>query len=279
MSLINKYEGTYNKNKIFNSVLTMEDYRTMNKNIYKQYQIQDKVICFFNGRHWNVINFSTMLAYPVLYFKYWSNKHNETYINSLVVCPFTIRSIIYKGKIRIIDIVNYVLVLKNLDTGDEFFMDNPYTGKYDDDKKEKKIKSHVNRHEVKISILRHIYMFTTDLKYIDVKINDKKSIINKKYYHNKLDPIGQPLHNTYHPKTLVYVIQYYSHNIKQYKYYVIIGNNINKDTITGYNYKNTQLLKYLDTNKQIIINKKAYIYPILWYMVGILYKNAEIFIM
>ena len=221
-----------------------------------------------------------MLAYPVLYFNFWSEKDNITYVNSLVVCPITMRSMIYKGKIKILDIVDDRLYLKNTDTSDEFFMDSPYTGSYDDFGVEKKIKSHVKRHEVKLLTLRDTFMFLIDPKYIIIKKElqeelKHRPIIYDRYYTNKLDYKGYPIHTTLHPKTIVYMVQYYSHSMKKYRYTVVVGRDINRETITGYSYRASGVWEFIMKHIHEFIKKRAYIYPIFWFMVERLYTDVN----
>lgn len=259
-------------------VLSEDNYKIIITNTSKYFKINDKVICFFNGINWYTILLTDMLAYPVLYFNFWSNKYNVYYKNSLVVCPITMRTMIYKGVITIVDIIDDKLYLLNNDTNDKFFMDMPYTGNKDN--KTKYIKSHVKRHEVKLLTLRDIFIFIVDTKYIVVNKKYKQScIFNKKYYENNLTYDYKDIKITYHPKTIVYIVQYYSHNTKKYKYMALVGKDINNNTVTGYNYKTTGIWPYIKKNYDFFIKKKAYIYPIFWFMVDKLYENVNIIYM
>lgn len=265
-------------NRLINNeeiILTHEKYKFITTETYKYFDITDKVVCFYDGKDWNVILLNDMLAYPILYFDFWSSKDDTTYVNSLVVCPITLRSMIYKGKITIVDINNDRLKLLNNDTNDEFFMDSPYTGSYDKQKKEKHIKSHVKRHEVKLSTFRDILTFLFDPKFIIVnKKNDM--IITTDYYSNKLTYDEQQICTSFHPKTIVYMIQYFSHKLNQYKYTVIVGKDINKNDITGYSLKHSKVWHFINKHHTEFIKKRAYIYPIFWFMVDNLYDNVNI---
>lgn len=278
MSHLLKHEIGYNKKVLRSRILTKDDYLITN-DPYKHFNINNNVICFFNGIDWNIINLSDMLRYPVLYYDFWSEKFEKTFINSLVVCPITMRSAIYKGHMEIIDVVNDTLVLLNKDTDDEFLMDSPYTGKFDDDGKEKKIKSHIKRHEVKLHILKDAYIYMIDPKYIVLdKSKDDLYIISEKYYTNRLTYEGEALYTTLHPKTIVYIVQYWSYTDKKYKFTVIVGKDINKDTVTGYSYKQSGIWHYLNNYKHKFVEMKAYIYPIFWFMVEKLYRDIKMVI-
>ena len=278
MSHLLKHERGYNKNILQTRILTKKDYKTTNTP-HKYFNIHKNVVCFFNGIDWNVINLSDMLRYPILYYDFWSEKFEKTFINTLLVCPLTMRAIIYKGKIEIVDVVGDTLVLLNKDTNDEFLMDSPYTGKFNDDDKEKKIKSHIKRHEVKLHRLRDAYMYIVDPKYIVInKDRDVQTVIVEKYYNNRLTYEGEAIHTTLHPKTLVYIVQYWSHTDKKYKFSAVVGKDINKDVVTGYSYKDSGIWSYLNRYKHKFADIKAYIYPILWFMVERLYRDIKIII-
>lgn len=254
-------------------ILTFDKYKFIDKKIRNHFKLNDYMVCFFNGKNWNVISLNVMLSYPIMYFDFWLSKDDTIYKNTLLVCPITLRSIIYKGIIEIIDIIDGRLFLLNKDTNDKFFLDEPYTGQYDANGNEKKIKSQIKRYDVKILLLRDVFMYMTDPRYIIVyKKYILSTIFDKSYYVNNMSFNDKQLTTKYHPKTLVYMIQYYSHKFNKYKYIVIHGHNIGK-TITGYNYKVSNIFSYLNKNINTLINKKAYIYPILYGYVDIYYKD------
>lgn len=276
MSHLTPREAEFKKDLVLTRVLKDDDYKIIDKDSYKYFKISDKVVCFFNGRDWTLILLDDMLSYPILYFDFWSEKDNVIYKNSLLVCPITLRSMIYKGRIRILDVINDRLYLLNTDTDDEFFMDSPYTGHYTDEGIEKKIKSHVKRHEVKILTLRDAFMFIIDPKYLVISKELKaKPIIYERYYTNRLTHTGLPIHTAFHPKTIVYMVQYYSHNTKGYRYNVIVGRDINKETVTGYNYRLSGLWDFINRHMDEFAAKRAYIYPVFWFMIDKLYKDVK----
>jgi hypothetical protein len=265
------------KDRLLERILEDSDCEVITTDIYKHFQVSDKVVVFYNGKVWSIISLYNMLCYPVFYFDFWSEKDNETYKNTLLVCPITMRSMIYKGKIKILNVINDRLFLLNTDTGDEFLMDTPFTGHYDDKGKEKKIKSHVKRYEVKILSLRDAFTFLLDPSYIIVKKEKViKPVINLGYYTNRFTHDGLSIYTAFHPKTIVYMIQYYSHHTKDYRYTVIVGRDINRETPTGYNYRASGLWDFITKHLKDLIDKKAYIYPIFWFMIDKLYKDKDV---
>lgn len=264
-------------NLIKSRTLIPEYYNILIKDSYKHFNITDIVVCFFDGKKWNAVLLEDMQAYPVLYFDFWVEKENAFYVNTLLVCPITMRSMIYKGKIQIEDIVDDKLKLYNTDTKDTFFMESPYTGHYDKDGNEKKIKSQVKRYEVKMVVLRDAYMFLMDMNYIVVKSKYKqKTIIDGSYYTNRLTRNGKNINTAMHPKTIVYIVQYYSRSMKKYMHIVIVGKDADRDRVTGYGYKASGVFDFIDKHKEEYIEKRSYIYPIFWFMIEKLYPDAII---
>lgn len=277
MSHLSRLDRGLDKDLLLERILDDTDCEVITNDIYKHFQVSDKVVVFFNGKRWTIVSLYNMLCYPVFYFDFWSEKDGTTYKNTLLVCPITMRSMIYKGKIKILNVVNDRLLLLNTDTDDEFFMDTPYTGHYDAQGKEKKIKSHVKRHEVKIVTLRDAFMFLLDPVYLIVKKEKQlKPVINIGYYTNRYTYDGLPIHTAFHPKTIVYMIQYYSHHTKDYRYTVIVGHDINRETPTGYNYKASGFFAFLLKHMRDLIEKRAYIYPIFWFMIDKIYKDKDV---
>ena len=236
--------------------------------IFSNFKLHDRVVAFYDGREWNVISLDFMLRHPILIYRHWSDKDQIYYDNSLLVCPLTLRSMIYKGRISIVDIkYNYELVIKNEDTQDIFPISNPYTGHKDEGGKEKKIKSQVKRHEVKILEHRDIFAFDSDPQYLTIETEEVEPIIDLKYYENRLGVRGEDSNTIFHPKTLVYVVQYYSETDGGYRHLVLISPNISKEEITGYKYRKSRFWSYSEQNKDKLIEKRAFTYPMLWHTI------------
>lgn len=250
--------------------------------MYEKFGLHQKVVAFFNGRVWNVVQLDSMLKRPILVYKHWSDKDQVYYTNSLFVCPLTLRSMIYKGKVKVHSIKEYEITLLNEDTGDTFPISNPYTGRLDAEGKEKAIKSHVKRHEVKILEHRDIFAFDSDPTYVvldDVvpHLNKEKHVVSilmdsydpndpyLNYYTNRIGAYNETLSTTLHPKSLLYMVQYYSKSDGAYRHLVLISSNIDKHNVTGYKYKLSKVWKYTETNKDNLIEKRAFTYPILWF--------------
>jgi hypothetical protein len=235
--------------------------------IFSYFKLHEKVVAFYDGREWNVISLNFMIRHPIVIYRHWSDKDQVYYDNSLVVCPLTLRSMIYKGRIRVEAIEDrYELILKNEETGDVFPISNPYTGHYDKSGAEKKIKSQVKRNEVKILEHRDIFAFDSDPKYVTLE-SDVDPIIDEAYYDNKVGVYGEELTTVFHPKSLVYVVQYYSQSDNAYRHLILISSQMSKKNIVGYRYRHSRFWSYSEENKEKLIEKRAFTYPMLWHTI------------
>lgn len=270
-------------NLIMSRKLNIDDYDIEAKPT-NDISLTDNVVIFHSGSRWRIIKLSVMLQYPVLYSKYW-NINSEQYMDiTLVVCPITLRSFIFRDKIEIVDILeNKTLVLKKISDNEDkiFYLGIPYIINHDDESaNSENVITHIKRNEVKIMTLRDTFLFATDSDFIVLKDTKKKSlletVISLKYYENKSDINNNPIDTIFHPKTLVYIIQYYSTKSMMYKQTVLINKDISKTRITGYSYKRTGIWEYLSMFHEDFKKKNAVIFPILWYMVDILYPNSKV---
>jgi hypothetical protein len=262
---------------ITSSVLNQDSYEIISKESYKHFNINDRIVCFFDGKHWNTVLLDDMLAHPLLYFDFWLERENVSYVNTLLVCPITMRAMIYKGRIKIIDIVDDNLKLYNTDTDDTFIMDMPYTGHVYKNGKPKRIKSHIKRYDVKMTTLKDAYSFLIDMLYIVPKKSFKhRPILGDHYYQNRLTYDKKEISTAIHPKTIVYVIQYYSFSMNRYVYTIIVGKDSNKNNVTGYGYKTSGIFDHISRHKEEYLKKRAYIYPVFWFIVEKMYPTATI---
>lgn len=264
------------KKDITSKIIKCDDYKMSEYTDKAGLSLRDQIICFFNGINWVVVKIDVMLSYPILYFSFWSLKYKKYFINSLLVCPITLRTIIYKGKIEIIDIIKNNLKLRNLDTKDEFMMDQPFTGLTDKDGKEKEIKSQIKRYKVMISTLRDLYSIIGDPKYINTQL-PINSIIPKRYYEDNKDIDENKIQTSYHPKTLAYIVQYYSFSAQHYKHIVIPPSNLNPKFKAGYEFKKEEFFKFFKEKEEIYKKNNVYIYPILWFQIPKIYDDFNIY--
>jgi len=217
-------------------------------------KLSDHVVIYNINDQWKVIPLNLLLTYPIIHGK--QTIDDELMDISIVLCPRTLRCVIFKGL--------YVFE------------------KYDDNimllKKNKEIisiDSHIIdfRLSTNITTLKNALLIAPDAEYL---ISKKKidPIINLDYYHNNLDINGKKLDGLIHPKTLVYVIQYTS--LGNNKVSIVLGKDISKEDVSGYNFKTSGFYDYLEKYRSKIINREGYIMPMLWYMAKDIYYDAKI---
>ena len=257
--------------KIINRNLDTNDYIITNKPPI-DLKLSDIVIAYTTGNfRWKIIKLNDLKKYCILYDRFFKKDNDkvETII-TLVLNPITLNVCTFVGKITI-DSVN--------DDGSLILKKDLYTFKFGTkhslDQEIDKI--HIKRKETKLMELRNIFIFASDPKFIIVK-KKISNILEKEYYFNNKDFNGEIIYEKYHPKTLVYIIQYLS-KYGKYKTSIIIGVKSESEYPTGYNYKESKFEEYFIVHRDKIIEKKAFIYPMLLYSAKLIYKNAKIIIL
>jgi hypothetical protein len=258
-------------------------HRTLNINQYTKelfskglFSLKENVICFFDGTGWNVVRLIDVMKYPVIYFEYKSDRDNKKYTNTLILCPITFRVMIFKDIISIDHITNDTTFLRKNDSDIVF----SYGEHFQDDKKSEK---RVLRRMVYLSVLKDLFNYITDIKYINIKNYEyQTNIIPEDYPFNWNDINGKSSNAlrrselSIHPKTIVHIIQYFSEKKQKIHYAVVIGKNANKKIPTGYDQTESGLKKYLSYFHDKLENKKAFIFPMFWFTVHSAYHNPKI---
>ena len=219
-------------------------------------KLLDKVVTYFDGNTYKIISLDIFLAFPFFYDMYL--KDNIT----IIVCPITLISVMFKGIFDIVSYNNMIMMIKEQNNTESVIAIN---AGYKIDKKY--VIETVRRAEVRIMTFRDALLNSPDCLYLNY--NKKLDyIIKNDYYTNTKDynNIDLSLYNLIHPKTLVYLIQYKSKKASSgEKYSIILGNNVQKDIVTGYNLKKSGLIKYLQKQQDQIIKKNGFTLPMLWY--------------
>jgi hypothetical protein len=251
---------------IKNKFLNLDDYNYV-AIAPESLKLYDKVIIYNTGDQWKIVSLNLMLSYPIIYDKY--SLDEETYDITIILCPVTLRCVIFKGLFEFETYQEYRMILREKNTETHLpvdlgmKIDNKYL-----------IQSN-RRLEVMILTLRSALMTAPDAIYLNY---EKKSehVINLEYYSNKLDIGGNELDGLIHPKTLIYVIQYKTYNTGEDRISLVLGKDAVKNEVTGYDVKKSGLHKYLSTHKQKIINRDGYIMPMLWYIAKDVYKSSRL---
>jgi len=256
------------KQKIITSKLDIKDCIIINTPP-KDLNLSDIVIGYNTGEsRWKIIKLDDMKKFCILYDRFYKKENeNKEHIFTLIFNPITLNICTFSGKIEIDDInEDGSFILKKDIYKFKFGTKESLDSQIDN--------IHIERKETKIMELKNMFMFASDPKYIIIK---KKSdnILNDKYYKNKKDFLGNNLEKNYHPKSLVYIIQYLSKK-GMYKTTILVGTKINYENPTGFNFKESKFEDYFKIYKDKLQNKKAFIFPMFLYYAKLIFNNAKI---
>ena len=227
--------------------------------------LYDNVVLYSTGNNnFRIVELNVFLAYPIIYDKYEDGDITENI--TIIVCPLSLRSTMLKGKFKINSYSNTRLILEdNEDNVIPIDMNHKIDSKF--------VIQTNKRYDVKIMSFRDAIIYSPDLTYISPNL-EIKSIINKSYYEDDKDLDENKISSKYHPKTLVYLIQFHSEDVK--KNTLILGKDIKKTKISGYNFVKSGFTKYLNKRNKKIIDKNGFLMPILLYVAEKEYKNLNI---
>jgi hypothetical protein len=253
-------------NKIINRNIELGTGYKVGAIVPDNYSLYDKVIAYIVDGKSRVIKLDDMVRCVVLYDKD-GNKNDLT----LITNPITLQTSLFNGIVKVKDIekdTGRMILL----TGDyEFKMGRKFMKRIYSDKKNKIL---IERFECRIMTLRDLFTSESDPLYITVK-KPFTDIFPSDYYSNKKDHYGKIAYDVYHPKTLVYLIQYKSTSGK-YKNTILIGADANSDRATGYEYKKAKFNIYMMIYADKIKEKGSFITPILWHYAKDIYKKSRI---
>lgn len=233
--------------------------------------LKDKIVAYYNGLNWKIVPLDIFLSYPVIYDKYYNEDSNGKRV-TIAVCPFTLVTSMFEGEYYPSEyLLNSSLILTNkqnyllpIVSG---FSNDPNGGI-----------NKVKRWEVSIKTLRNAISDYPDCQFLNLTESPIKKVINDDYYYNSnlLFKVTNMTKDKIHPKTLVYVIQYKSSKTLNDKYSIIVGKDANTLEPSGYNIKDSGLLKYIEKMEFKLREKSAFLLPILWFACGNLFPNAKI---
>jgi hypothetical protein len=252
--------------KIKKRMLTVEDYKFIQDS--KGNKLLDKMLLYNNGKSWKIIPLKTMLAYPIIYDKYETEK--ETYDITIVLCPITLMSTIFKGLFKLKTYQNDKMILSEINNDKVILpidMGIKINSKFVIEKNKRLV--------VNITTLRNAMMTAPDANILTCD-KKKKSILKKSYYKDLNDIDGNVINGLLHPKTLVYVIQFKHHSTPDEKTKILMGKNISEKKVTGYDFSKSGISSYLTKYQEKIIGNEGFIMPMLWYMAKKIYSQSEV---
>jgi hypothetical protein len=210
--------------------------------------LSDPVVVYNDGRKWKFILLDIVKSYPIVYDKYYEKfkKNGKLSVSdiTLTYCPYSSSVLIYFGKYKPTgEVYNNNLIIS--DNINSFVMQ--ITGIEYNRTDQKRTNKLIRRAEAKIMTLRDILTMYPDCKYLDFT-NNKDPILSEKYtISTKINYKNDNYKKDYHPKTLVYGIEYLSSNTdSELKYTVIIPKDAKKDKINSYNIKENKIDDYFN---------------------------------
>ncbi len=256
--------------------------------IPNEYELNCPVIVYHNGRKHRIISRELMMRYPIIYDKYYdpvsaqaSDSTNTGSISDITVtyCPYTSSSIIYFGFFIMTDkIFNSNIILQNMDNPDKIVVQltglilkrssiRPNPSLKDGNIYSPNTKDMVIRKsEIKIMTLRNAISKYPDSTYLDISQYKKRELLDDSYNCNK--EILYPLTNSsseYHPKTLVYGIEYLSKKDGSKKYAAIISKDASKNKVNSVDVIKNGYDKYFYEMIDNIREKGGIVIPCFWF--------------
>lgn len=248
-------------------VITLNNYK-FNRNPPKEYELYDKVVCYFDGYDRKVIPLSIALSFPIIYDTF-VEPDKQVYDVTIAICPFTLSSAAFGGKFQSTqNVENSCLVIT--DGENTFSIINSFA--YSNKIKE------IRKFPVDIKILRNVFTEYPDCKYMILSENIvMEPILDFKYYENEhilFKHVEPP--NQFHVKTLVYLIQYISSRDQSIKSTIIVGRDANAKEYTGYNIVKSGVHNYLMTYNEKIKQKLGFVMPTMWFAWKSPFPNSKI---
>jgi hypothetical protein len=243
---------------------------TVDTNPPKDLALSDPVLCFNNSNEWIIIEIDLLLKTPIIWTKiYTENKAKDV---SIVLCPRTLRASVFDGKLKSLKYDDETLILEK---EDKSLIPIDLNVSIDTESNLEINK----RYQVSIQTLRNSLVDYYDIKYLHPNKKTSKYIINKNYLKNRLDEYDQEIimdteHLSYHPKTLVHIIQYLSDKGTR-KITLLIGNDSTNIESLGYDNKKSGYDSYILNYENKIIEKDSFIMPILYYKALKIYPNSK----
>lgn len=222
--------------------------------------LQDKIAVYNDGVGWKVIPLDILMRYVVIHDKHFDrvkNKKGENVVSDISVtfCPFTFSTVIYFGKYAPTNkVYKGNIVIKDLDK--DKLVPQMIGSKF------------VRKKEVRLMTLRNVVSNYPDCTYLDIKNLDMPNIVKEEYLANK--EIIYPFDNVsdkFHPKTLVYGIEYKSKDVKveDYKYSVVVGSDGSVEEANSFDYVKNGYDVYFDSVIDKIRDKGGVVIPCFWF--------------
>lgn len=247
--------------------------------------ITDTIMAYNDGKVWKIIPLDVLLRYPIIYDKYYdrTNTKKGHYIISditITYCPFSGCGMVYFGKfVPTNKVYNNNIVLTDKNNNNILVQ---MTGRMYNKQLKQIEYGFLRREEAKIFTLRNAISKYPDCLFLTHSTNIHLGPIVEHNY-TKNEKIIYPLKYTstkYHPKTLVYGIEYksrYSENTENdNKYSVIVSDDASKDKINSRDYNKTKYNVYFSKMMDKIRERGGIIIPSYWFAWYNMFPNTKV---
>ena len=239
--------------------------------------LKDTVIVYSDGTKYKIVPLNIMFNYPIIYDQYLDDQNTSTQI-SVTLCPYTLSTIIYFGTFNVMNkVYNSNIVLNDQNDKDKIIFQ--MTGNIFSLSTKKLLEETIRKEECKIMILRNaITMFPDSLHlHFDKNIDHT---LNTSYLIDKI--ILYPVYNEsdrYHPKTLIYGIEYHSKKKSQLKYSALVTKDSNPDRVNKKNIIKNGVHDYLEKMIDKIREKGGLIINCFWFGWYAMHPDTKVIVM
>lgn len=244
--------------------------------------LTDPVFVYSDGKSWKIIPLNISLVSPIIYDNFYDSAIDNNSITKICIyiCPFSLFSVIYFGEfISFNKVYNNNLVLKDskeneviIPSLDNIYKENSDTNTYT------LIDKIIRKNEIRIMTLRNAISKYPDCLYIDNSyLNKFDPIVPLNYIKN--DQIFFPnnkFNNQYHPKTIIYIIEYKSKRTHSYKKTVLLTIDASSDSVNTVDIVKNGFDVYFQRMSEKIRNRGGLIYPCFWFVWNGIYPDSKV---
>lgn len=276
METLNSLQNLQNlKMNIKNNVLTLPEFKQLSD---KNLKLSDTVIVYTDGKVWKIIPYHIIKYYPIILDKYYEPDSNEGLVFDITiyVCPFTLFSIVYFGQY----IPNNKVYNNNLtivDKNNEDSLIIPITNTCYSIQLGIPQDCFIRRNEARIMTLRNAISKYPDCVFINPKLQLENPIIDNDYYLSSTIMFNTlPFLNKYNPKTLVWIIEYFSKKSGINKKTVLIPKKMSNTQFNNFDIVKNGFDYYLNKMSEKIKMKNGVVYCCYWFAWAGIYPHSKI---
>lgn len=231
--------------------------------------LNDIIFAYNNGKDWRMIPLRIAQKNPIIYDNYFELSEDTTQVQNIsmitiYICPFTLLACVYFGEyISFNKVYNNNLVISNK-ANDKIIIPIIHSQFY---LTGERVTENLRRSEVKLLTIKNAITKYPDCQFIlENEIPKEPELVSSKYmsdFHIKYNV--ESYSKKFHPKTIIYVIEYISNQTHNYKYTILLPNDANESRPNDPDIFKNGLDLYLGKMMNKIIEKAGLIYPCFWF--------------